>query len=37
MPASSATLSSPPEATSIPSTMPAMKATSAGIGFAFIA
>ncbi len=37
MPASSATVSSPAEATSRPSTRPAMCATSAGIGLAFIA
>ncbi len=36
-PASSATFSSPPDATSMPSTRPAMCATSAGIGLAFIA
>ena len=36
-PASSATFSSPAEATSMPSTRPAMKPTSAGIGLAFIA
>ena len=36
-PASSATFSSPAEATSMPSTSPRHEATSAGIGLAFIA
>jgi hypothetical protein len=36
-PASSATFSSPAEATSMPSTSPAIRPTSAGIGLAFIA
>jgi hypothetical protein len=36
-PASRATFSSPAEATSMPSTRPAMWPTSAGIGLAFIA
>jgi hypothetical protein len=36
-PASSATFSSPADATSMPSTSPAMNCTSAGIGLAFIA